>query len=118
MSSLEYALNKARELPYKRGEQRHYALVLDKKDRVISEAANSYIRTHTAMYKASRKLGLVKDYCHSELLALIKDRDRRGVKLVVVRVNSKGEACYSEPCLVCKEILKNFNNIKSVEFSL
>ena len=114
---MEYALSKAREIPYKRGYQRHYALVLDKKDRIISEAANSYTRTHTAMHKASRKLGLCKDFAHAECLALVKAKGK-GCKLIVVRVDSKGESCYSAPCPVCSLLIKEAKHIKSVQYSV
>jgi tRNA(Arg) A34 adenosine deaminase TadA len=115
MSNLEYALQQARKIPYVKGQARHYALVLDSKDRIISESANSYTRTHTAMHKASRKLGLLKDYAHAELLAIVKSRGR-GCKLLVVRVLADGSKANSEPCLVCKEILRN-SHIESVEYS-
>lgn len=115
MSNLEYALNKARQIPYIKGQARHYALVLDHKDRIISESANSYTRTHTAMHKASRKLGLIKDFAHAECLAIVKSKGR-GCKLLVVRVFADGKQANSEPCCVCKEILRN-SHIKSVEYS-
>lgn len=114
---LEYAIRCANEIPYRRKEYRHYAVLTDKRGKIISESANSYTRTHTIMYRASRKVGLVKDYLHCEVACLIKDKDRRGVKLTVVRVDAKGNACYSEPCTVCKEVLKMFPNIKSIEYS-
>lgn len=117
MSNIEYALSMARQLPYKRGTQRHYALVVDKKGRIVSEAANSYTRTHTAMYKASRKLGLQKDFCHAECLALIRARGK-GCKLIVVRVDAQNNPCYSAPCPVCSVLIKEATHIKSVEFSV
>ncbi|MNL80043.1 hypothetical protein D3C87_2067860 [compost metagenome] len=70
------------------------------------------------MHKASRKVGLEKDYLHCEVAALIKDKDRKGSKLIVVRVDSKGQAVNSEPCPVCKEVLRSFPNVKSIEFSV
>lgn len=117
MSNLDYALSKAREIPYKRGYQRHYALVLDKKDRIISEAANSYTRTHTAMARASKKLGMSKLYAHAECLALIRAKGK-GCKLVVVRVDAQGNACYSAPCPVCSLLIQEAKHIKSIEYSV
>lgn len=119
MSSLEYALQKARELPYSRGFQRHYSVVLDRRGRVVSESANSYVKTSPRSFKAASKVGRPEAcYLHSEQRALYLDKRRKGVKLVVVRVNAEGQAVYSEPCEICKEVLKDFPNIKSVEFSV
>lgn len=115
---LDLAIRKARELPYTKGQQRHYALVLDKKNRVVSESANSYIKTHTVAYKASKKQGNeLACYLHAEVGALIKDRHRRGRKLVVCRVYANGQPAPSEPCPVCKAVLADFPNIKEVIFS-
>lgn len=118
MSTLDYCIQKAREIPYVKGEQRHYSLVLDKRGKILAESANSYVKTHPMMHRHSKRLGMFKDFIHSEVNALIKDKTRKGVKLIVVRVNAKGEPCNSEPCCVCKEIIKNFKNIKSVEYSV
>lgn len=119
MSSLEYALDKARELPYKRGEQRHYAIVLDKKNRIVSEAANSYTKTSPKMAYAANKVGLPEKIClHSEALALFRDKNRLGVKLIVVRVLADGTPANSKPCKVCEFLIKEHKNIMSVEYTV
>lgn len=118
MTSIDYAIEMARKIPYVKGEQRHFAVVLDRKGKLISQGANSYIVTHPLMHKHSKKLGLCKDFIHSEVNALIKDKSRKGFKLIVVRIDSKGNPCNSEPCSVCKAIIKdNFKNILSLEYS-
>lgn len=88
---LDYALNKARKLPYTKGQSRVYAIVTDKRGRIVSQGANSYVKTSTHMHRASRKLGLVKDYCHAEMVALVRAKGN-GSKLYVARVNAKGGA--------------------------
>ena len=119
MSDLEYALKKARELPYVRGFQRHYSVVLDKRGMVVSESANSYVKTSPRSFKAASKVGRPEAcFLHSEQRALYLDKRRKGVKLIVVRVDSKGNPMYSEPCEICKEVLKDYPNIKSIEFSI
>lgn len=118
MSLIDYCIEKAKEIPYIKGQYRLYSVITDKRGRIVSESANSYCTTHPVMYRASRKVGLVKDYLHSEVAALIKDKKRLGVKLTVARVDAKGNPVYSEPCSVCKEVLKSYENIKSVEYSL
>jgi hypothetical protein len=116
---IDYALSKCRELPYVRGQYRHYALVLDKRNRVVSESANSYIQTHPRAFKAASKVGRpLAVYLHAEQRALYLDKKRKGVKLIVVRVGAIGQAMCSEPCEICREVLKDFPNIKTIEFSV
>ena len=116
MSSLEYCLNKARELPYERNRSRHYAVIVDKRNRIISEAGNSYQKTHPLMSKTSKKLGLLKEYCHAEQLCLVRARGK-GIKMYVCRIDSRGNACYSAPCPVCATLIAE-SNLKAVEFSV
>lgn len=116
--SIDYCLQRAREIPYIRGQQRHFAAVFCKRGRLVSESANSYLKTSPRAFKAALKVGLEhKCFLHAEQRALYLDKKRKGVKLVVVRVGAKGEPMYSEPCPVCKEVLKDFSNIKSVEYT-
>ena len=118
MDALNYCLYKAREIPYVKSQQRHYAVVLDKRGRVIAEAANSYTKTSRKQYEVARKLGLPEKICiHAEAQAIFRSKGR-GCKLVVVRVNSSGEKVLSAPCVVCREIIKLHKGINSVEFSI
>lgn len=113
---LEYCIEKCREIPYKRGYQRHYSVVVDKRGRLISEASNSYTKTHTIMAKTSKRLGLDKEYCHAECLAIIRAKGK-GYKIFIARVDSRGEPCYSAPCPVCGVLIKEAG-FKSVEFTV
>ena len=117
MKYLDYCLQKAREIPYVRHQQRHYAIVVDKRGRIVAEAANSYVKTHPQMAKMSSKLGLDKCFCHAEQLALVRARGK-GCKLFVARVDSKNRPVYSSPCRVCAELIKESGHIKSVEFTI
>lgn len=118
MNVLELAIKKAGEIAYIRGRQRHFAFVVDKANRIVGKGSNSYVTTHPLMLKAAKRVGLEdKCYIHAELAALISDKHRKGIKLVVARVNSKGDPVNSEPCIVCKELLRSFPNIKSIEYS-
>lgn len=118
MSSIDYAIEMARKQPYTKNQQRHYSIILDKRGRMVSQGANSYVVTHPLMHKHSKKLGLCKDFIHSEVNALIKDKSRKGVKLIVVRIDSKGSPCNSEPCCVCKAVIETFSNIKTIEYTV
>lgn len=118
MSGLEYALKKARELPYVKKQSRHYACIVDKKGRIIAESANSYDCSHTTQYRYAKKAGRPEAvYLHAEMACLLKDRYRRGVKMFVARVNKAGKPAYSAPCEICSLAIKDFSNIKSVEYT-
>lgn len=119
MSSLEYCLQKCREVSYVKGQYRHFAAVLNARGRVVSESANSYLKTSPRSFKAASKVGRPEAcYLHAEQRALYLDKKRKGVKLIVVRVGAIGEALCSEPCPICREVLKDFPNIKVIEFSV
>lgn len=119
MTPIELAISKANEIPYIKGQYRHFAMVLDKRNRVISSSANSYVKTSPRAFKAASKVGRPEAvYLHAEMRALYLDKRRKGVKLIVVRVGAKGESLYSEPCSICKTILQDFPNIKTIEYSV
>lgn len=119
MSNLDYCIQKASQIPFIRGQKRLWCIVLDSKGRMVSEAANSYSKTHTSMFNYGRRTGNPqKCYLHSEVAALLKDRKRRGVKLIVARVDSKGVPCLAMPCPACTLAIQEFSNIKSVEYTV
>jgi hypothetical protein len=115
---IEYCLSRCREIPYKRREQRHYCIILDKKGKIVSEAANSYVKTSPRFAKAAAKVGLYEKQClHSEALALFRDKQRKGVKLIVVRVLADNSPANSKPCCICELLITEHKNIKFVEYS-
>lgn len=116
--SIDFCIQKAKEIPYRKGQKRHFAAVLDKRGRVVSCGHNSYVKTSPKAFKAAKRVGREHAcYLHAEIRALYLDKHRKGVKLVVARVGANGEPMYSEPCCICKEALKDFPNIKSVEYT-
>ncbi|MNR48134.1 hypothetical protein D3C85_1673320 [compost metagenome] len=93
-------------------------MVLDKKNRLVSESSNSYRKTHPKQAELAKLVGLPdKIFGHAELIALQKDRDRKGQKIIVARVNSKGHACYACPCPICAAAIQQHGGIRSVIFS-
>lgn len=117
--NIQYCLDKAREVPYIKGQSRHFACLVDKKGRIVSQSSNSYTLTHTKQWRYAVKAGRPEaTFLHAELACLLKDRQRKGVKLFVARVDSRGNACYSAPCEICALSLKDFSNVKSVEYSI
>lgn len=119
MSSLQYCINRARELPYIRHQKRLFAAILDKKNRVVAQSANSYTKTNTKQKMYGKRAGNEHlCFLHAEIAAILKDKDKRGVKLIVARVDSKGNPCLAKPCPACTLAIKEHTNLKSVEFSV
>lgn len=119
MTSLDYCIQRASKIPFVRNQKRLWCVILDSKGRMVSEASNSYSKTHTAMFEYGRRSGNpMKCFLHSEVAALLKDRKRRGVKLIVARVDSKGKPCLAMPCPACALAIQEFSNIKSVEYTV
>ena len=115
MKYLDYCLQKAREIPYVRHQQRHYAILVDKRGKIVSEGFNSYSCTHPAMKNLSRKLGFDgKEYRHAEFHAILKDKRNRGHSLYVARVGANGKPMPSSPCSVCYSLIKSKKNIKQI----
>ena len=116
---LNYCLDMARKIPYRSREARVYAVVVDRKGKLVSESGNSYKKTHPKQAELAKKVGLPeKIFGHAELLALQKDRDKRGRRLIVGRVDSKGRSCYACPCPICSEAIQQHGGIESVNFSV
>lgn len=115
---LEYCLSMARQQPYIKSRMRHYAVITDRRGKIVSEGRNSYIKTNPKMAKAGKAVGLPDKTCiHAELAAILGDKHNRGYKITVVRVGAKGEPMYSEPCDACKWLIKNHSNIKEISYS-
>lgn len=111
---LQYALTKCKSIPYEKGKARVYCVIRDRRGKIVSEAANSYTRTHPTMHRCSRKLGLVKDYLHAEVLAMLRAKGK-GCKLYVARIDAKGSPVPAFPCVVCREAIRLEGSIKSIE---
>lgn len=118
MIMLDYCIEKANKIKYVKGQERLFAVVLDKRGKIISSAANSYVKTHPKQYYAAKKVGKpYKQFCHAEALALLRSKGK-GVKLVVARVNRQGDPLLAKPCDICCQLIKEHGNIQSVEFSI
>lgn len=114
---ITYCVVKANETKYARGKYRHYCCIVDKKGVIVSEAANSYIKTSPVMFNAGRKVGVTdKCFCHAEMLALVRAKGR-GYKLAVARINKNGKPVNSKPCPICLYLIEQAKQIKVVVFS-
>lgn len=116
---IDYAIKRASELPYERHKKRLFAVILDKKNRIVSESSNRYDKTHTTQFHYGKRTGNPHAcYLHAEIAALLKDKNRRGVKMIVARVDSKGKPCLAAPCVACQLALKEASYIKTIEYTL
>lgn len=115
---LEYCLRKAKEIPYERGKQRHYCVITDKRGRILSEGSNDYSCTHPIMKKTSQRIGLFKEYIHSEVLALVRLKtNKKNLIMYVARVDSEGNPKISKPCPVCSVVIKESQQIKTIVYT-
>lgn len=120
---LDYAIQKAKEIQNGKTDsgktmQRVYALCLDKKNRLISEAGNSYIKTHPFQYECACSVGREKaDKLHAEIAAIVKAKRKEIYKIVIARVGETGRPLPAHPCNICMEAI-GLANIKSIEYSI
>lgn len=101
-----------------RTKQNVTAIIYDKHGRVLSIGKNSYIKTHPLMSRLGDKVGRPqKIYLHAEVHAIIKCRNiDKAYKMVIIRINNKGETMCAKPCPICELAIKEAG-IKKVEFT-
>lgn len=95
------------------------AIIFDKKGRILSIGQNSYIKTHPKQAKHAKAVGFPeKQFLHAEIAAIIRCRDlSRAYKIVVTRINRKGQTAMAKPCLVCESAIEEAG-IKNVEWTI
>lgn len=116
---IPYAIDKACQTPYKKGQQRHYAVITDKRGKILAEGENSYTKTSPKMKRAAERVGLPdKVFWHAEGKAIYSLKEGvKAYKIVVVRVDSKGNPVNSAPCPLCQALIKEAG-IKVVEYTV
>ena len=84
--------------------QRIYAIIVDKKGRILSSGTNSYTKSHPlqAYYCELATKEQHKIYFHAELQALVNLKGRKADKIFVARVAKNGTPLPSSPCPICK----------------
>jgi deoxycytidylate deaminase len=103
------------------------AILLDKRNRIISSGVNSYVMTHTQQFyaavTASKKFKnpslALKSYVHCEIGCLLKAR-KPGHKLVICRVGGHGgkELRNSFSCPICLNYIQTYcHDIKEIHWS-
>jgi tRNA(Arg) A34 adenosine deaminase TadA len=90
-----------------KGQHKIAAAIYDKKGNCLSWAVNSYIKTHPIQKRYANKAGeFHKEYLHAEIRAIIGLKGRTPYKLLLVRVNRKGDLLPIHPCPICSIALK------------
>ncbi|MNQ96233.1 Cytidine and deoxycytidylate deaminase zinc-binding region [compost metagenome] len=118
-NTIEHARQIALGIPYQRHKKRVVAVLTDRKGKVVSVGINSYEKTCAKQGRIAKRLGLdEKVFTHAESHAINQDKLMKGYKLTVVRIGARGELCYSAPCPICSERIRQTKNIKVVEFSV
>jgi len=93
------------------------AVIFDKKGRILSEAENSYTKTHPYQKRlAEKSKNPHRIYLHAEIAALVRCRGTP-YKISITRTNAKGELVLAKPCDICELAIKEAG-IKIVEFSI
>lgn len=90
----------------------------DKKGNLISEATNSYKKTHPIQAYFAQKVGLpMKVFLHAEIAAILKAGKRKIYRIEVERYGKKGQPLNARPCPICEEAIKAFG-IQKVSFTV
>ena len=100
------------------GRYRVAAIILDKKDRIVSWGVNSYSQTHPIMAKYAKVCGNdLKVFIHAEVSALIKSKGK-GYKIFVCRIDNSDRVCIAKPCPICEMAIKEHGGIKVIEYTI
>lgn len=116
---IERAKQKALLQEYQKGRHRIYAIITDKRGRILSEASNSYTKSSPKMLELSEEVGDdTKPFWHAECLAIHRlANPEKAHKITICRINRTGELRNAKPCKICENAIKK-TSIKVVEYSL
>lgn len=84
--------------------QRIYAIIVDKKGRILAKGTNSYTKSHPlqAYYCELATKESHKIFVHAELQALVHLKGQEANKIFVARVAKNGTPLPSSPCPICR----------------
>ena len=114
---LSYCLQKATEAA-KDKKVSVYAVAVNKRDRVIAEAGNDYVKTSPKQALYARLAGLPhKQFLHAEILVLTRalKRGENTAKLYIARAGKQGQSLPAKPCSICQLFIDTeFPNIEII----
>ena len=110
-SKIERARMFASKLPFHKGEQRVWAVITDKRGKILSEAGNNYRKSSPVMKKFGQQAGYPeKEFWHAECRAIHNlPYGSAPYKISVARVNRDGDLLPSNPCPVCRAAIRKIN---------
>ena len=90
------------------------AIIVDKRNRILSIGKNSYVKTHPLQAKHAKRVGKENAiFLHAEIQAIIKCRNIEDAhKIIVARYDSKGQPRLAKPCDICMDALRSFGITK------
>lgn len=118
---MAYAIDKCRQLPYSKSRYvRVYAVVTNKRNKIIAEAGNDYNSSCRTQRKYARFIASERVFSHAECQALNKVHPRHKdqvYKIYIARVYKDGTLANAKPCPVCSAAIKDFG-VSLIEHTL
>jgi len=116
---LDYAIEKAREINPDENHVRVYAVITDKRGRIIAEGKNNYVKSHPLQaYYAKMVDNENAIYLHAEIQAMVKCDSNNAHKMYVARVSRQGHPMPARPCKICQTAIEDLNIVQSVEYTV
>lgn len=93
------------------------AKAFDKRNRLISTASNSFVKSHPLQKKYAELAGLpMKDKLHAEVACILRCKDTPIHRLTVERYGKSGNMLLAKPCPICQLVIADFG-IKVIEYT-
>lgn len=88
----------------------------DKKGNLLSEAGNSYKKTHPLQAYFAEKVGFPhKVFLHAEIAAILKAGKKKIFKIEVERFSkATGRPLNAQPCPICQEAIRAFGIVEVI----
>lgn len=117
---MEYAIAKCKQMPYHNKYVRVYAVVTNRRNKIIAEASNDYKSSCKIQRKYARFINSEKVFSHAECQALNTIHPRhldQVYKIYIARVYKDGSLANACPCSICSAAIKDFG-ISIVEHTI
>ena len=120
MSTIKYCIEKAHSIEASTFQRKVYAVITDKKGKVLAEGQNSYTKTHTFQYKCAKKRGKEeKCFLHAEISAICRlshQHKEKAYKIFIARASNEDGTLLAAPCEVCQEAISQ-TSIQIIEYT-
>lgn len=113
--TLRTLLNKLNNLDDIKGQHKVGAVILDRKNNVLSIGYNSYIKTHPKQYIYNKHINPTRIFLHAEIDALVRCRGEP-YTMIVARIGKDSKVRLAKPCKGCFNAIKD-TKVKKVFFT-